>query len=112
MSRAEKPIALLLACIVGLGAISRSGSSRAHGRPPRVAGTPGAPSEPASAAPGSVRTDIYAHTHAGELAPAVTGVPSRVYVPNSGDGTVDVIDPTRLAVIDHFSTGQIGRAHV
>ena len=60
MSRAEKTIALLLVCIVGLGATSCSGSGRAHGRPPRVAGTRGTTSESASATPGRVGTDIYA----------------------------------------------------
>jgi YVTN family beta-propeller protein len=49
--------------------------------------------------------DVYAHTRAGMLAPAVAGVPSRVYVPNSLSNTVDVIDPTTLRVIDHFAVG-------
>ena len=31
----------------------------------------------------------------------------RVYVPNSGAGTVDVIDPTTYKVIDHFGVGAI-----
>src|SRR5438552_2776498 len=107
MSRAEKTIALLLLCIVGLSATSCSGPSHARGRPSRVADARHTTSPSTSAASGSLGADIYAHTHAGDLAPAVTGVPSRVYVPNSGDGTVDVIDPTTFAIIDHFDTGRL-----
>ena len=32
--------------------------------------------------------------------------PSRVYVPNSGSNTVDVIDPATYKIIDHFRVGR------
>jgi YVTN family beta-propeller protein len=52
-------------------------------------------------------TDVYDHTRAGQLSPAVAGVPSRVYVPNSESNTVDVIDPATFAVVDHFPVGAL-----
>jgi YVTN family beta-propeller protein len=39
------------------------------------------------------------------VAPSLAGVPSRVYVPNSLSNTVDVIDPTTLRIVDHFTVG-------
>ncbi len=50
-------------------------------------------------------TDVYDHTRPGQLSPAVDGVPSRVYVPNSESNTVDVIDPATFSVVDHFPVG-------
>ena len=40
------------------------------------------------------------------MSPAVRGVPDRVYVPNSGSNTVDVIDPHTFKIIDHFDVGK------
>ena len=51
--------------------------------------------------------DVYAFTRAGMMSPAVAGVPTRVYVPNSEAATVDVIDPTTYKVIEHFATGAL-----
>lgn len=39
------------------------------------------------------------------LAPAVRGIPERVYVPNSESDTVSVIDPHRYEVVDEFPVG-------
>jgi YVTN family beta-propeller protein len=50
--------------------------------------------------------DVYAATRPGSLSPIVAGFPDRVYVPNSGSNTVDVIDPKTFKVIDHFSVGR------
>jgi YVTN family beta-propeller protein len=41
------------------------------------------------------------------MSPAVAGVPTRVYVPNSEANTVDVIDPTTYKVVEHFATGAL-----
>jgi YVTN family beta-propeller protein len=35
----------------------------------------------------------------------VRGVPSRIYVPNSGSNTVDVIDPNTYRVVAHYAVG-------
>ncbi len=39
------------------------------------------------------------------LSPAVAGVPTRIYVPNTLSNTVDVIDPATMRVVDHYSVG-------
>lgn len=56
--------------------------------------------------------DIYAADHAGTLSETVRNYPSRVYVPNSGDNTVDVIDPKTFKIIAHFSSGGHEPQHV
>ncbi|HEU5023012.1 MAG TPA: YncE family protein, partial [Bryobacteraceae bacterium] len=48
--------------------------------------------------------NIYSETRT--LSPAVKNFPGRIYVPNSGSGTVDVIDPHTWKVIDHFAVGR------
>ena len=50
--------------------------------------------------------NIYAETAAGKLAETVRQFPERVYVPNSGSNTVDVIDPKTFKVISHFAVGR------
>lgn len=50
--------------------------------------------------------DIYSADRAGKLADAVRNFPSRVYVPNSGSDTVDVIDQKTFKIIDHFAVGR------
>ncbi len=47
--------------------------------------------------------DIYSADRA--LSAAVKNFPSRVYVPNSGSDTVDVIDPATFKVVEHFAVG-------
>jgi YVTN family beta-propeller protein len=49
--------------------------------------------------------NVYAATVAG-LDPKVRGITPRVYVPNSDDGTVSVIDPTTYKVIVNFRVGR------
>jgi YVTN family beta-propeller protein len=50
--------------------------------------------------------DVYAAARPGNLSAAVSGFPERVYVPNSGANTVDVIDPRTLKIVDHFAVGK------
>ena len=50
--------------------------------------------------------DVYAANRPGKLSPVVAGFPERVYVPNSGRNTVDVIDPHTFKIIDHFAVGK------
>lgn len=51
--------------------------------------------------------NIYAGTVGPGMSPAVAGVPSRAYVPNSEAGTVSVIDTSTLEVIDKFDVGRV-----
>ena len=49
--------------------------------------------------------NIYAAAGPNMLSPAVTGVPYRIYVPNSGGSSVTVIDPTTYQVLGNYQTG-------
>ena len=51
--------------------------------------------------------DIYSADRPGNLSPAVRGVPTRIYVPNTESNTVSVIDPQKLKVIDTFRVGRL-----
>jgi YVTN family beta-propeller protein len=57
-----------------------------------------------TAAP-AVSGNIYAAAGANMFSPAVRGVPSKVYVPESASSYVDVIDPTTYKVVDRYFTG-------
>jgi YVTN family beta-propeller protein len=50
--------------------------------------------------------DVYAASRPGLLSPVVRNFPERVYVPNSGRDSVDVIDPRTFKIIDHFGVGR------
>lgn len=85
------------------------GSASRSAEPPAPAATEPLPPliPPAPAGPAGV----YEATTAGRMSPAVEGVPSRAYVPNSLANTVDVIDATSFEVVDRFPVGQ-GPQHV
>jgi YVTN family beta-propeller protein len=53
----------------------------------------------------STSVDIYSHDGLNDFAPAVQGVPYRIYVPESGGSDVDVIDPATYQVIARYETG-------
>ena len=57
----------------------------------------------AAAAP----TNIYAHDGANALAPAARNVAPRVYVPNSGSNTVDVIDQRTFKIVARYRVGAL-----
>jgi YVTN family beta-propeller protein len=74
--------------------------------PPTVPTSQPAPQPPASSSPTAPQPpNLYAATTAGQLAPVVRDLPPRVYVPNSDDGTVSVIDPATYQVLGTFRTG-------
>jgi YVTN family beta-propeller protein len=50
--------------------------------------------------------DLYAANRPGNFSAAVRGLPDRVYVPNSGSNTVDVIDPHTFTIVGHFNVGR------
>ncbi len=53
------------------------------------------------------RTNIYAATGTNAFAPAAARAQHLVYVPNSLDGTVSVIDPSTYEVVRTFRTGAL-----
>ena len=69
-----------------------------------AAAGPGAAQAPA---PDSVSAGLYAAAGAGMLSPAARRAVPFVYVPNSRDGTVTVIDPLTYRVLRTFATGAL-----
>ncbi len=68
--------------------------------------SPSAPSPvatPGQSLPGPV--NVYAGTGVGMFAPAVAGLPPRVYVPDEQTGAVIVIDPLTFKIIGRFAVG-------
>ncbi len=60
-----------------------------------------------STAPGSADTrNIYTADRAGNLSAVVRAFPERVYVPNSGLNTVDVIDPHTFTIVERIPVGR------
>lgn len=71
-----------------------------------IAGPAGGPAPgPLPARPDTV--DLYRWTRVGMLSPVARRALPRVYVPNTEDGTVSVIDPRTYRVIETLSTGRI-----
>jgi DNA-binding beta-propeller fold protein YncE len=102
----------LLSLLVGAGCggthpEARPRSATGSGPLPAIGAFDGAPERPQAAAP----ADVYAETAAGHLSPAVDGVPTRAYVPNSLANTLDVIDASTFAVVGHYDVGK-GPQHV
>jgi YVTN family beta-propeller protein len=55
----------------------------------------------------ATRQNLYAADGANMLQPVARRALPRVYVPNSQSNTVDVIDPSRFKVVDHFAVGAL-----
>jgi YVTN family beta-propeller protein len=62
------------------------------------------PAQPRRATP-SEQVDVYAHNRRGMLAARAESARPLVYVPDSGSGSVDVIDPRTFRIVDHFDVG-------
>ena len=65
--------------------------------------------QPVSVVPGMAPVvdaqNLYSEIASGKLSSATAGALERVYVPNRGENTVSVIDPSTLKVIDKFKVG-------
>ncbi|MGV9253886.1 YVTN family beta-propeller repeat protein [Streptomyces sp. NPDC003697] len=79
--------------------LASSAPARPEPRQQRVDGLPGMP-------PVLDPSDAYAADRPGRLSPAVEGVPSRVYVPNTNSDTVTVIDPATYRVVETIRVGR------
>ena len=77
---------------------------------PTQAAAPAATAPAAGALPGMLPVpdpgNVYSEIAAGKLSPAVAGALERVYVPNRAAGTVSVIDPATLKVVQTFRVGR------
>jgi YVTN family beta-propeller protein len=85
-------------------ALGRSLVSRAHAATTRTRLPALQKQPPQLRIPASVH-GVYAAAASGRLAAVVAGIRPRVYVPNSGDGTVDVIDPRTYRVVASYPVG-------
>ena len=74
---------------------------------PSAAGPGGrrAPATGRAAGTGPDRVDVYAATGPGMLGPVARALPPRVYVPNAGTGTADVIDQRTGRLVGRVRTG-------
>jgi len=71
----------------------------------RATPTPAAPAaEPTPATPGG---GVYASVTTSDVTSPMKDLPARVYVPNAGSHTVDVIDPATFKIIDTFNVGRV-----
>ena len=102
---------LAVAAAVMLVACGGRGTRAASGGTPAspARSVPGAvsPSSPASSSPppALAAQGVYGAITSRTLAPAVRGIPTRVYVPNNDTSTVSVIDPKTFKVIRTLAVG-------
>jgi YVTN family beta-propeller protein len=100
-------LTLSLVLVGGLGLAVKLGARSDANQPTAVASQPtpgpGGHGQRSAARPGGV----YAAATSTRLSAAVRGFPERVYVPNSGAGTVDVIDPATFKVVGHYPVGTV-----
>jgi YVTN family beta-propeller protein len=116
----SRPVRIFFAAIFSLVIVSPAGVVFAvvwttpYLSPPPVADV--APSGPLrvlpapDVQPGSLPAtpiNVYANIMSGVVPCPLCNLPPRVYVPNSGAGTVDVINPLTFKVIDHYAVGSI-----
>jgi DNA-binding beta-propeller fold protein YncE len=109
-------VVLLTLALVLTGCSSeQDGAGAGAARTAGVTSTSGAaPARPAPAPAGLAGMppvldpgDVYTATRPGRLSPVVRRLPARVYVPNSGGGTVDVIDARTFRRIRRFAVGRV-----
>ncbi len=99
---------------IGVAAVGIAFSFAAHGiasRPATPFASPGKRTlhsvlQPIGPQTGGLK-NIYAAAATGHFNPAVSGIPERVYVPNSRTGTLTVIDPHTFAVIARYRVGRV-----
>ena len=101
-------LGLILVCslVASLGAAALSKKKKRKAVPQVAAFNVAVGTEPLPGMPPvQDASDIYLAGHPNKLDEAVKKFPHRIYVPNSSSNTVDVIDPKKYKVIDHFAVG-------
>ncbi len=96
----------LIALIVSGLAAAAGGIDRVARQPATAPGETRAQQDRAIAAV-TLRPNVYAATIAPYFRRKTSGIAARVYVPNTNDGTVDVIDPQIREVVARFSAGLV-----
>jgi YVTN family beta-propeller protein len=87
-----------------VGACARTTAPRTSAPSSTVRSPTSIPAPPRSAGDGP--TNVYAADAAGQLTGAATQAVPRIYVPNSDERSVDVIDPSTMKVIERFRVGR------
>ena len=106
-TRLRTLVTVALACGLLLSACT-TGDGADHAKGRRSTGTStSTTTTPTTTPPPPAPVNVYAHTGANMMSPAVAGVPTRVYVPNSESDTLDVIDVATMQIVDHYSTGDL-----
>ncbi|MBV8949951.1 MAG: YncE family protein [Actinobacteria bacterium] len=99
---------VLATVVVALAGACSSGSKSARSpSTSRATSRASAADAPSTSTTAPFNGDVYAFTKAGMLSPAVAGITTRVYVPNSESNTLDIIDPTTYTVIAHYGVGAL-----
>jgi YVTN family beta-propeller protein len=80
-------------------------ASPSHRAAPSITRADEPPVAPSRSRSPRSRAGVYTADAPGDFSPAVAGFPERVYVPNTRDGTVDVIDPSTFRVVDVIDVG-------
>ena len=80
--------------------------------PPQAQPTEGSPTKATQSSEqpggeGAKEANVYAATTDTQVGDRFASIPERVYVPNVGDGTVDVIDPETFEIVNHYAVGEI-----
>jgi YVTN family beta-propeller protein len=88
--------------VVAWAVASTTGNKKTKARATPTTTLPRVPAKPI---PIPDPANIYAAAGANMLSPAAAKAPYRIYVPESADEFVDVIDPTTMKVIEHFKSG-------
>jgi YVTN family beta-propeller protein len=105
VTAAALTLSAAMTIMASCAAPSGSAESAKSSQPPpasAAANEPPLPGMPALLDP----RNIYAANRPGELSPAVAQFPMRIYVPNSGSNSVDVIDPVSFKIVEHFAVGR------
>jgi YVTN family beta-propeller protein len=103
-------MALLLALSAGCASASPAARTTASSAPatPPASSRPSAVTRPTTGVPPLLdRSNIYAADRPGLLAPEARRARALVYVPNSGDGTVTVIDQKTHSILQVVRTGRV-----
>jgi YVTN family beta-propeller protein len=100
-------LAIGLALVAGLALAVELGARSNADHPNAVASTPAPRSSDHGTRSAGRPGGVYAAATSTRLSAAVRDFPERVYVPNSGSGSVDVIDPATFKVVDHYTVGAV-----
>ena len=109
---ALSPPKKLLVAIAALlvGGCSSGGTHQSAPPSSRAATTSSTTTSSPTTVPSS-SPNIYANDGPNMLSPTVRNDPYRIYVPESAGDSVDVIDPSKMQVVDRYRTG-LGPQHV